>query len=716
MPVPLKTIADFVVRDSSFDSSEPSVVALPDGRAVISISAEFNGDTNVDNRFITFTGTTINGSGTWLFGAPGDAIEEMFQVAPTTGNLALGVYAYAASSGAQHDIYARFFNPATTETIGPSAGFALATNVGDEVQPTAVALQNGNFAAFWFNATTNSVVGTVVDPLGNPGGQVNINSSAASVDFGIDSLLLANGNVVVAWNGTLRIMAPNLAPVTGQITLPGSDTSETSLALLADGRFVAASESGDGSSFAIRYTIYNQDGTQSFTSFLDVTSARDDDNVQVTGLADGRFMMVWQDTGPNQIQAQIVRADGTLDGDIFVVNTDTTQDVRNPAIATLADGRVIVTWQVDSATNNEDLIRAAVYDPREGGIFLTGTSFADQWVGSQFGDALFGGTGNDNIQGGLGADTLAGEDGTDSLFGQDGNDFLYGGGGLDTLNGGIGDDFLLGELGVDTLLGGDGNDNLLGGDGNDLMYGEGNDDGLFGEAGDDLILGGAGADTVFGGAGTDSINGEAGADTLRGETGNDTINGGSEGDTLLGGDGFDTLNGDSGADTLFGEEGNDTLFGGSENDVLLGGNGLDDLNGNAGDDQLFGEGGNDNLYGEDGADTLQGGAGNDVMLGGANNDTLHGGLGNDAYYGEAGNNIFAFVRAEMANGDADSIWDWDAPSDTIQIFGATAANISTAVVGGDVLIAVALVGGGTANIFVRGTTDNAAVFNDIQFI
>jgi Ca2+-binding RTX toxin-like protein len=59
-----------------------------------------------------------------------------------------------------------------------------------------------------------------------------------------------------------------------------------------------------------------------------------------------------------------------------------------------------------------------------------------------------------------------------------------------------------------------------------------------------------------------------------------------------------------------------------------------------------------------GNDFLYGAAGNDILNGGAGNDTLSGGLGND---------IFAFANAMSTTDNIDTITDFVAVDDTIQL-------------------------------------------------
>ena len=85
------------------------------------------------------------------------------------------------------------------------------------------------------------------------------------------------------------------------------------------------------------------------------------------------------------------------------------------------------------------------------------------------------------------------------------------------------------------------------------------------------------------------------------------------------------------ADEIRGMDGDDTLRGLKGDDTLVGGNGRDTLFGGDGNDELLGGAGDDLLLGEKGDDELLGGAGNDRLGGGQGFDILRGGRGDDTY-------------------------------------------------------------------------------------
>lgn len=80
-----------------------------------------------------------------------------------------------------------------------------------------------------------------------------------------------------------------------------------------------------------------------------------------------------------------------------------------------------------------------------------------------------------------------------------------------------------------------------------------------------------------------------------------------------------------------GTDANNILAGTRLADTIFGGLGNDSITGNLGNDSLMGDAGNDVLQGGDGNDLLFGGIGNDQLFGGAGTDQLTGGIGDDVY-------------------------------------------------------------------------------------
>jgi Ca2+-binding RTX toxin-like protein len=247
-----------------------------------------------------------------------------------------------------------------------------------------------------------------------------------------------------------------------------------------------------------------------------------------------------------------------------------------------------------------------------------------------------------------------------------------------------------------------------------------------GSSGSEILKGGYAADTIFGGDGVDHIAGGDGADSIDGGAGNDVIylslTSLTE-DTLIdGGAGSNTLafrnigiwDNDTYAAVTFnlatglgnarnfanvsGSDSADTITGDSAANILIGGGGADQLNGSGGDDVIYGDYHTSDssglLYGvrqssmTEGNDTLNGGAGNDVLVGNGGADVLDGGTGADSLTGGSGADTFV-LRAGDGGASidlADTITDFNAASDLLQLSGFTRSQLSITLESGNSVI------------------------------
>jgi Ca2+-binding RTX toxin-like protein len=243
------------------------------------------------------------------------------------------------------------------------------------------------------------------------------------------------------------------------------------------------SESGnDTSGSAVRAQIFAADGQKQGAEFLvNTTTTNGQYEPTITALADGGFVVAWTDdslsgshTSDVAVRGQIFAADGQKQGAEFLVNPTTTrlQFGYTITITALADGRFVVAWQ-DGSQSGKDTsglaVRGQILDGRSAAIQLDGTPADDDFVGTIFADLIRGSSGNDRLRGRAGDDELIGQTDDDTLRGGTGNDRLLGGTGNDRLRGWVGSDRLGGGTGADTLIGGAGADRLRGGDGADTF-------------------------------------------------------------------------------------------------------------------------------------------------------------------------------------------------------------------------------------------------------
>ena len=657
MTTPLKWGTEFLVNTTvAGGQSEPTITALANGRFVVAWtdSSATGGDT---------ASSAIRAQ---VFNADGSMLGAEFlvnttvassQTQPATTALADGRFVVTWTDGSQtggdtssYAVRAQLFN---ADGSVSGAEFLLNTTVtSDQSQPTITTLADGRFVVAWVdNSQTGgdtsgyAIRAQVFNADGSAlGGEFLVNTTVAADQLRPTITALADGRFVVAWDDNsasggdtsgvaTRAQAFNPDGTTSGVeflvnTTVSAVQDRPTITALADGRFVVAWRDSSAGNYDIRAQVFNADGSKSGTEFVaNTTTTQSQFDPSITALADGRFVVAWEDLGNGvgfDMRAQVFNADGSTSGAEFLVNTTVASDQSAPKITALADGRFVVSW-VDGNIFDDQNIRAQIFDPREGPVTLNGTVMADDFVGTFLADQISGYYGDDTLAGGGGDDRLIGEFGNDILRGGNGNDRVFGDDGDDRVNGGGGSDGLDGGQGNDTLDGGVGIDAMIGGQGNDVYY-------------VDLT-----ADLVIevAGQGTDEVR----SDTI-------TIDlqayANVENATALG---TATLD----------------IIGTNANNFLVGNSGINAIDGVGGNDTIFGGGGLDVLIGNLGNDLLSGNLGNDTLFGGFGADTLIGGTGLDFLHGDGGADVFEFSTAAEAGKGAnrDHIVDFQAGSDKI---------------------------------------------------
>src|SRR5215475_1391691 len=138
-------------------------------------------------------------------------------------------------------------------------------------------------------------------------------------------------------------------------TTTAGDQITSSMTTLADGRFVVTWTNeepvpGDGSGSAVMAQIFDADGSPDGGQFLvNTTTYNYQMGASVAPLANGGFVVSYINETDNyfpmfEVLAQVFNPDGTKSEPEFMVNTDTFGDGMNAGVASLADGRFVVTW------------------------------------------------------------------------------------------------------------------------------------------------------------------------------------------------------------------------------------------------------------------------------------------------------------------------------------------------------------------------------------
>ncbi len=543
------------------------------------------------------------------------------------------VWRDASNSGVNNDgvdIRAQMYD-ASGEPLGVE--FVVnQTTAKNQTNPTITALDNGGFVIIFSDETLGATPGFDVlaqrfDAQGQALGAPTVVNSVSGATLA-HVVALDTGGFIATWldtsgadnNISVRRFNEDGTPFDAadiQVTNVAGNQSNPEVSFLAGGAFVVVWEDQDdtGTDRDIKAQIFNSDGTKNggeFTANSTVTGTQT--VLSVTTLANGNFVVAWQDGGSGDVSARIFDASGN---EVFAEFDVSTSTGTAPQVIALDDGGFLIAWQVslgqDIRIQRYDASGVTIGSTITVNTITTGNQrnvefditsdervimvWTDLSNGSVIRSQILSLT-TDNIVGTSSDETINGNANANAIHGYEGNDIINGGAGQDTINAGMGDDLIIDSQNAaasntDIIDGGDGIDTYaaLG-----IFWAPGVTFNL--STGLQTVTSGtvrdtfanienitiAGTASIIGddmnnrleasdilGAGDNTISGNGGSDILIGNGGNDTLNGGDQSDTLHGGEGNDILNGDAGADTINGGDGQDQLDGGNNNDMLFGG-------------------------------------------------------------------------------------------------------------------------------------------------
>jgi hypothetical protein len=297
---------------SSGDQSSPAITALPNGNVAIAFVDSFQGDQDLLVR--------IFGSG----GASLDLVRTDF-----------------IDTGANQT-----FNPSITAFADGSYVITYTIGTGPETD----------------------IVARIVNPFGGVGVQFDIDNQTDNRDFS-EVATLPNGNFVVVYqdefNGSetdtdirYAVFSPAGTPVVGPNVVPGGNGfgSETDpdVAALREGGFVVVWADADSSVTDIRATLLNSVGTPLVTNILvNTTTTGPQNEASVVALADGGFLVTWEDDNPLLVRAQRFDAAGNKIGTEFIVKDGISPS--SPEATLLTDGGRIAYALADISTGDFDV-------------------------------------------------------------------------------------------------------------------------------------------------------------------------------------------------------------------------------------------------------------------------------------------------------------------------------------------------------------------------
>jgi hypothetical protein len=296
-----------------------------------------------------------------------------------------------------------------------------------EYRAALAARPDGGFVAAWQTYDNSGgdqdAKARVFDANGSPSGAgFQANSQDRGYDPGV--AVLTSGRVVAAWESLGvdhgRIFNADGGTASAEFAINGAAGGGRGVILtaLANGGFAAVWQEAENSEdFDVCVQMFDANGNKSGTKVLvNTTVAASQFDPAIAQLADGRLVIAWADNNINgenggdlsNIRAQVLNLDGSPSGGALLVNESALGYGKKPAIATFADGRFVVSWEDRTPTDGAGFgQKAQIFDPREGPVNLNGTALNDDWIGTPFNDTMKGGAGNDRLDGGGGDDTVA---------------------------------------------------------------------------------------------------------------------------------------------------------------------------------------------------------------------------------------------------------------------------------------------------------------------
>ena len=519
--------------------------------------------------------TSVTGVSIWFTRSPATDISHVDMTTLENGRIVVALGGFSAGNALLHTALVSpgltSLGALTTQTYGPAPGQQSAAR-DIEIE----ARVGGGFAsAFLVNSSA-------IGPDGNHGGLIQFHAdsgaadgAALSLDPGALAHYMMDNPAVVALSGGGTVVLSTAGSFAGtpdgglkmDAFNPDGSRAGATMTLLDSVNLNLPLLPGTQSSPEIHGAVQMANGNLAFTYeeqvrlpnpvssafdtaeqrlFLqeidEVTGAKVGGPLQIVGptgaasditrLADGRLLVVWQDTtrDATRLQGQILSTDGdTRLGKVFDISAFQTGAEFLGDVIALPTGGFAVSWfngtnhhlarmfaANGAATGNDFLLtdNGATYLVASAGeLALSGNNLVAMTTGLQldesdqrmFGQVWSTASTKGLTRGGTAADqTLSGRAKDDRLSGLAGSDVLDGKGGNDILQGGIGADRLIGGAGRDVLVGGKGADRLTGGTGSDVFVFATKDDGIdriadfSREQGDRLSFENIGFGTAFG--------------------------------------------------------------------------------------------------------------------------------------------------------------------------------------------------------------------------
>lgn len=261
---------------------------------------------------------------------------------------------------------------------------AVNTSIGGQHYPIVAGLAGGGWVVTWNGPGTQpgniddiGVYQQVYNADGQKvGGETLVNTTTEGQQSDQMVTPLANGGWVVAWEAksssedeevVFSSVFQQIYNASGQKvggeTLVSAGVSQfdelTDITALEGGGWMVTwtSYPESGPSTGVFQQVYNAAGQKAGNEII-VPGSESGYGAQVAALDDGGWVVVWCSPDPDgvvTILQQVYRADGTPHGERLAADT-TGSDIYSPAVAMLADGSWVVTWDESHAGTGQDIV------------------------------------------------------------------------------------------------------------------------------------------------------------------------------------------------------------------------------------------------------------------------------------------------------------------------------------------------------------------------
>jgi hypothetical protein len=269
------------------------------------------------------------------------------------------------------DLYVTIVNP----SLGTLRTDFIDVGLAQTFDPSVTALAGGAYAISYTlqnSVNDRDIVARIVSPTGDVGAQFDVDNAPGLRNFS-EVATLSNGNFVVVYQSGptfvdifYRIFTPAGTSVIGPASVPGAfdfgPETDPHVAALRDGGFVVVWTDPDSRApnFVndIRASIISNTGTSIADNILvNTIDVGNQNEANVVALADGGFLVTWEDDNANLVRAQRFDAAANKIGTEFTVKNGISDGFSgdNPEAALLSDGGRIAYALGDASTGDLDV-------------------------------------------------------------------------------------------------------------------------------------------------------------------------------------------------------------------------------------------------------------------------------------------------------------------------------------------------------------------------